>query len=221
MSARALLLGLGAAALSFAAAACGSVESAATTTTSSSGPGGSTGTSSSTTSGGGSSAGPAPINHRASAEACTAPRPAFDPGDGSGSCIKDVECTTGLNGRCVAFLGQPHFCSYDACTKDADCGSASICSCRNPAQFQANACFHGNCQIDADCGGGGYCSPSAVNIGPDCALGVQQGSYGYFCHTAADECVNDADCPATMGEPACLFQVDKARWACQSLLCTD
>ena len=210
-----------AAALAVAAAACGSVETPGTTGTTTSGPGGSAGTTTSTSGTGGSPAAPAPLNHRASAAPCAAPRPPSDTGDGSGKCIKDVECTQGLNGRCVAYPGQPHACSYDACTADADCGSASVCDCRNPARFNANACFHGNCQIDADCGAGGYCSPSGVTVGPDCAFGVEQGSYGFFCHTAADECVNDADCPGPMGQPACLFQVAKARWACQQLICTD
>ena len=162
------------------------------------------------------------MNHRAAAASCTAVRPASNLGDATGKCIKDAECTGGSNGRCVAYPGQPSFCSYDACTADADCGSASVCDCRNGASFDANTCFHGNCQVDADCGVGGYCSPSAVTIGFDCNTGVQQGSYGFFCHTPKDECVDDADCAGgTMGPGVCLLQPDKAIWACQPLLCTD
>ena len=161
------------------------------------------------------------MKHRATAAACTAARQPYDLGDATGKCIKDAECTAGLDGRCVAFPGQPSFCSYDACSADADCGSASVCDCRNGANFDANTCFHGNCQVDADCGPSGYCSPSAVTIGFDCNTGVQPGSYGYFCHTPADECVDDADCPSTMGQGACLLQPDKAIWACQPLFCTD
>ena len=166
--------------------------------------------------------GKTPVNHRAAAMACAGPRSAFDLGYATGKCIKDAECTAGSNGRCVAFLGKPSFCSYDACSADADCGSASVCDCRNGANWDANSCFHGNCQVDADCGATGYCSPSAVTIGFDCSTGVQQGSYGFFCHTPADECVDDADCGGgAMGQGACLLQPDKAIWACQALLCSD
>jgi hypothetical protein len=207
-----------AAGLAFAAAACGGTETS--TTTSTSGTGGSAGTTSSTAGTGGSTPGKKPKAHRASAAPCAEPRQAFDQGESGGKCLKDVECTAGLNGRCVEYLGQPSFCSYDDCTADADCGSASVCDCRNGASFSANTCFHGNCQADADCAAG-YCSPSAVGIGPDCNTGVQPGSYGYFCHTPGDECVDDADCPSGMGQGTCLLQPDKGIWACQVLLCTD
>ncbi len=207
--------------LAFAAAACGSIETTGTTS-STSGAGGSAETTSSTTGTGGATPGKVPMNHRASAAPCDAPRQAFDQGDAAGKCLKDVDCATGLNGRCVAFLGKPSFCSYDDCAADTGCGSASVCDCRNGANFSANTCFHGNCQVDADCGAGGYCSPSAVGIDFFCNTGVQQGSYGYFCHTAADECVDDADCGNTpMGQGVCLLQPDKARWACQELLCVN
>jgi hypothetical protein len=208
------------ASLAVLAAACGSTEPVSTTS-STSGTGGSAGTTSSTAGTGGAAPGKMPMNHRASAAPCAAARPPVDIGTPGGKCLKDVECTDGLNGRCVAYLGKPSFCSYDACTADKDCGSASVCDCRNGPSFDANACFHGNCQVDADCGANGWCSPSAVNIGADCNTGVQPGSYGYFCHTAGDECVDDADCPSTMGQGACLLQPDKAIWACQSLICSD
>ena len=219
-----LRVGVAAATLAFTAAACGSIDTAGTTS-SASGTGGGAGTTSSTsaTSGtGGSTPGKAPVNHRASAAPCDSPRQAFDQGEANGKCLKDADCTTGLNGRCVAFLGKPSFCSYDACKADTECGSASVCACRNAPNFSANTCFHGNCQVDADCGSGGYCSPSAVSLDIYCNMGVPQGSYGYFCHTAADECVDDADCPPTpMGQGACFFQPDKAHWGCQELLCVD
>ncbi|MEP7126267.1 MAG: hypothetical protein ABJE95_35375 [Byssovorax sp.] len=207
-------------ALAFVAAACGGTATT-TSTSSTSGTGGSAGTTSSTSGTGGAAPGKEPMAHRAGAAACTAARPAFDLGGADGKCLKDADCTAGKNGRCVAYLGKPSFCSYDACSIDADCGSAGVCDCRNGASFAANTCFHGNCQVDADCGVKGYCSPSAVGIGPDCNTGVQPGSYGYFCHTPADECTDDADCPAGMGQGACLLQPDKALWGCQVLSCTD
>ena len=204
-------------ALAVAAAACGGGEA---TTSSTSGTGGSAETTSSTSGTGGAAPGKTPKNHRAAAAPCAGARDAFNLGHAGDKCVKDSECTAGLDGRCVAYLGKPGFCSYDACTADADCGSASVCACRNFANFAANTCFHGDCQVDADCGAAGYCSPSAVDVGTDCNLGVQPGSYGFFCHTAADECVDDADCPGAMGQGACLLQPDKGHWACQTLLCT-
>ncbi len=214
-----LRFSLAAVTVAFAAAACGSTDTTATAS-SSSGTGGSTGTTSSTSGAGGSTPGKEPVHHRASAAPCTAPRDAENQGNAQGGCLKDADCTTGANGRCVAFLGKPSICSYDACKADAECGSASVCDCRNSDNFGANTCFQGGCQVDADCGAAGYCSPSAVAIGTDCYTGIPQGSFGYFCHTAADTCVDDADCTAgPAGSQACLFQVDTTRWACVQLMC--
>lgn len=60
-------------------------------------------------------------------------------------------------------------------------------------------CMPGNCRVDSDCeSGGGYCSPSQ-NAGlfvcsDGCSGTCGGGLTGYYCHTAADECVNDCDC---------------------------
>jgi hypothetical protein len=162
-----------------------------------------------------------PKLHRAAATECTAERPPgnVDPSAG-GDCTTDAECTTGANGRCVQFLGDPAFCSYDECAKDADCGAASVCECRNPAAYDANVCVHGNCLLDADCGQGGYCSPSAVTLDPFCKEGVPIGSVGYFCHTAEDECIDDEDCGAPEVFAACFFSVDAMRFTCFQLICS-
>src|SRR5262245_61671209 len=105
-----------------------------------------------------------PAEHRPMATPCTTDRPPINGGSGSegaGTCSSDAECTEGDSGRCIWPLPAEPKCSYDACTEDADCGSAALCACRVEASYYANVCFRGNCITDADCGTSGYCSPSA------------------------------------------------------------
>jgi hypothetical protein len=85
-----------------------------------------------------------------------------------------------------------------------------VCACG-----VANQCKKGNCRIDSDCGPGGYCSPATDACGA---------VLGYYCHTAADECVNDDDCAGRDAGPflGCLPDVNSAgadgtgapRWVC-------
>lgn len=161
-----------------------------------------------------------PTVHRPAEIACTEARPPGGTwGDPLDHCKVDSDCADGANGRCVAPLGKPAFCSYDECAADADCGAVTVCECRLAPNYQANTCVHGTCRVDADCGAEGYCSPSGVSIFSNCLEGVPVGSIGYFCHTAEDECADDADC----GEPpsaACLFDVPTMRWRCRDLVCT-
>jgi hypothetical protein len=210
-------------ALGLLLAACGSGSSGGTggsASTGTTGSGGSTSTAGSTSATStGSAMAKVPQNHRAMASPCTAARTPANAGNAQGSCQMDADCTKGMNGRCVAFLGQASHCSYDDCAVDKDCGSASVCDCRNLANFDANTCFHGTCVVDADCAGS-YCSPSAVGIGPDCSTGIALGSFGFFCHTPADECVDDTDCSSMADDKACIFEVDKMHWACHQLACT-
>jgi hypothetical protein len=98
---------------------------------------------------------------------------------------------------------------------DADCGSARVCDCRNAAHYDANTCFNGNCRTDADCSGS-YCAPSLITLGSNC-VSVPVGSVGYFCHTAADECTNDADCGV---DGYCSFDVSALHWKCYQAKCT-
>jgi hypothetical protein len=99
----------------------------------------------------------------------------------------------------------------------------------------ANSCqTTSNCRVDADCGPGGYCSPSQVNVfcfclspalcdkdsgyccigtdcSPDyCACGDACG-HGYYCHTLADDCVDDGDCET--GD-SCNYDTVVKRWTC-------
>jgi hypothetical protein len=160
---------------------------------------------------------PEPKTHRAAAVDCPhdrVPGTAGSPRTGD-KCEKDSECTSGQNGRCESSL-QGNVCSYDECFTDADCGSAGVCGCREDQLYGANVCYKGNCRTDADCPTS-WCSPSAVNVSTSCTTGIPIGTVGFFCHTAADECTDDSDCPSSTG--SCTFDVDKLHWACRALLC--
>ena len=168
--------------------------------------------------GGGGPSLPEPVKHRDMAATCTGlpPQGSAIPDVPDGVCKSDADCTDGDNGRCIWPYSGDNICIYDECFEDADCGGANVCACRVKEAFGVNVCYHGNCQLDADCGAGGYCSPSGI-VGPTCTMGIGAGSVGYFCHTAQDECTDDADCG---GESyVCLFSVDAAHWVCQELLC--
>jgi len=118
-----------------------------------------------------------------------------------------------MNGRCFPWEGlvSEGGCSYDECFADSGCGAGTPCICRSSAtDNSANVCdVGGNCAVDSDCGKGGYCSPS---VG------------GYFCHTVADLCVNDSDCPSPdagtdttstcTSYTACAYSSQSIRWEC-------
>lgn len=158
-------------------------------------------------------------NHRVVPAACPTDRPPSQPSGIPGACATDAECTQGKNGRCVSVVVAPPACTYDACVNDADCGGAGVCQCRSAPEGGANLCRQGNCRTDGDCGvtGKGFCSPSAVLVDASCREGIAAGSYGYFCHTPKDACVDDKDCGE---QQACVFDVTKSAWACHALLCT-
>jgi hypothetical protein len=168
-----------------------------------------------------------PVYHRPAPACCPAqrgPAPSGQPyGTGyADGCSSDAECTAGKNGICLPFEGLlgPGGCSYDECSTDSDCPTGQPCQCRTDAtDNEATYCGPaGNCLVDADCGPGGYCSPSA-----DC------GSYGegtFYCHTAADTCVNDADCSLTDAGTdgceqiaACQYDPTAQHWACHQQAC--
>jgi len=170
--------------------------------------------------GSGTDAGRAPVNHRPSDAQCSTPAAPGDcagPGPSPGGCTSDSNCTAGTNGRCLHPGGGPAAdcsCTYDACVVDTDCPSGKTCACHGSPYTDSagNACVTGNCRVDADCGAGGYCSPSSLNeiCGDSLA--------GYYCHTAADLCIDDSDCspnvPASPDGPACAYGATDARWEC-------
>jgi hypothetical protein len=162
----------------------------------------------------GGNLGRVPAVHRAAAAECTHVRGAgnFDPTLMFADCKSDAECTTGTNGRCLSSMGgaQTNTCSYDGCFLDSEC-SGKVCTCREPGGIAANRCSQGNCTVDATCGVGGYCSPS---VDPD---KTNYGITGWWCHTAADSCIDDADC-ATDGGPSakCAYDPKATHWSCSS-----
>lgn len=155
-----------------------------------------------------------PAVHRPAPVACSHDR---GPGDAEsmpnavGDCTKDADCKAGTNGRCnyQKVAARITHCSYDTCFADSDCG-AKVCSCREAAS-DTNACVGGDCQVDADCGAGGYCSPS-VDFDK-----INFGVTSYYCHTAKDACIDDADCNKGGGAQAkCAYDAKTMHWACSS-----
>jgi hypothetical protein len=127
-------------------------------------------------------------------------------------CTSDGQCTAGTNGRCVEAGGGviSCACTYDTCTHDTDCGSLTACACHGSpyTNGQGNRCVPGNCRVDADCGPGAYCSPAWDPNGCG-SLG------GYYCHTSADQCVDDSDCTGSPAGPAvCTYSATTHRWEC-------
>jgi hypothetical protein len=171
-----------------------------------------------------------PAKHRATASACDATRP-YQPLTGipPDAGAPYVECRThddcpetsdlGTNGRCTGNGHDGWYCTYDNCMTDEDCftvtmGQRSVCECDGAARSGANVCISGNCLTDADCGVN-YCSPS---LG-DC--GAYGGVSYYYCHTAEDECVDDADCGGSgmPGEPYCAYSHLAGQWRCSDQYC--
>jgi hypothetical protein len=94
---------------------------------------------------------------------------------------------------------------------------SGVCDCRTSASNpDPNRCFKGNCQVDADCDGGkGWCSGSGNDLSSSCE-GPPLGSFGFFCRTSADECVEHAECGA---EGRCMFDAEKQHWRCFAITC--
>ncbi len=166
-----------------------------------------------------------PIYHRAEPACCPTergPSPSGQPyGTGQAAgCTSDSQCTSGVDGRCFPFEGLvgPGGCSYDQCLTDSDCPSGASCLCRSSASDSSpNICVAGgNCVLDSDCGEGGYCSPSNGCEGPA----------AYYCHTAADTCINDSDCApgdaggaACASAPSCVYDSEAQHWGCTQMIC--
>lgn len=162
-----------------------------------------------------------PKQHRASSIACSPaplpPEPQIpDAGLGPSAvfeCRVHADCVEHPRGRCIFHPTDPPFdpggtrCSYDECQYDTDCMGGAVCACGDVA----NTCLPGNCRIDSDCGAGHFCSP---NIDP-CMSTIT----GYFCHTTADECVDDSDCDPTQFEMYCQYDGTAGQWTCPRSMC--
>ena len=158
-----------------------------------------------------------PLLHRAERETCDDVRPpgSFEDGEvpfDDTQCSRDADCTDGVRGRCQ--LHRVVACSYDECTQDSECSTGGPCGCEMDYSSDANACLGGNCQIDSDCGAGGYCSPSMGTCG------TYLGIVAYWCHTPADECVDDIDCvDPEMGAGYCMYSSEVTHWVCAYSSC--
>ncbi|HKO91194.1 MAG TPA: hypothetical protein VJU61_08580 [Polyangiaceae bacterium] len=126
----------------------------------------------------------------------------------NGECVSDADCTANDNGRCNNNR-EYWSCSYDTCYSDATCTSGGPCACEGESGSLGNTCLSGNCRTDADCPGSGYCSPTLGGCGN------YGGVVGYYCHTAADTCLDDADCASpTQGPGYCLYAPEVGHWSC-------
>ena len=110
-----------------------------------------------------------------------------------------------LQGTCTA----AGVCDYNTCTTDANCPSPSeVCSCQGQTSGDGkyeSLCVPADCHVDADCGQSGYCSPTPTPCG---------GSWGFYCHTCADTCINDSDCQADPAGAAFCVYLDAGHWEC-------
>jgi Cys-rich repeat protein len=134
----------------------------------------------------------------------------YDAGAGAGvACASLADCQDGgaANQGC---LGGS--CSLDQCLTDSDCPTGEACGCSAAFHgngYYLNECVPAQCRTNADCGAGFACSPS--NAGYCSSLA------GFYCHSAADTCVADADCcPRTFPAPQCVYQPALGHFACQT-----
>ncbi len=160
-----------------------------------------------------------PVGHRATATACDPVRPSSDPNvpDASGppvACHAHADCTAGRNGRCTGNGHDGWRCTYDECANDTECSGGKVCGCDLGFRSGADVCLTANCRVDGDCGTNGYCSPSLGSCGD------YSGVVAYYCHTATDECIDDADCTATTGGRGyCAFESSVGHWKCSFSHC--
>ncbi len=158
-----------------------------------------------------------PARHRASATTCQAEKGNRDPS--WGGCKSDKECAKaigagGMNPRCNMRSSSRgpmrtiNVCVSDGCMSDADC-KGGPCQCNLSGHF----CSPGNCKVDADCASG-FCSPSAGDEGRACG----GRDAGFFCRTAGDDCVEDADCNQGGDRADCVFSNKAGKWTCVTRL---
>lgn len=156
--------------------------------------------------------GEVPSEHRASAPACNPSKAPPAPDAGIPSCTTDGDCTADPSS---AFRFCVHgTCAFDQCLTDGDCGLTGVCGCSSDyyggnAEYHPNLCVPANCRLDSDCGPNGYCSPSRGHCGT---------FQGFYCHTAADTCIDAAADCAGCGN-ACVYSPAVAAFTCGSSIC--
>jgi hypothetical protein len=154
-----------------------------------------------------------PTDHVPALVTCGAHTTPPPPDGGAMSCSTDTDCQGTSFPSCRAGT-----CQFDACVTSDDCASGTTCGCSDMfngnAAYHPNQCLPSNCRVDADCGGGGYCSPTVSS-----SCGPFYGVTGFYCHTSADTCENDSDCPATSPAGYCAYDPSVGHWACGSGFC--
>lgn len=165
--------------------------------------------------------GEVPPGHRAVTATCGPSGSPYGPDAGPVACAADGGCPdvdTGHQFIGVSCIGG--LCALqDACFQDSDCNQLGepggwACACSSAQVFpgvnvQPNTCVPAKCQVDSDCGPGKYCVLSL-------SLACHAGSYGYFCTTAADRCVDPTiDCTTCQGQ-SCVFEPQVGWWDCNS-----
>ena len=128
--------------------------------------------------------------------------------EGSAECDTDSDCPP--EARCLG--SKPYtWCRYaGVCTDNSDCPSGNACFCaldvspEGSILQEVNTCLPAECETSADCGGF-----PCVASRHHCFAGFQ----GSFCHGSADECQSSNDCE---GSSYCRYNLEEARWHCQS-----
>jgi hypothetical protein len=141
---------------------------------------------------------------RTSSVTCSDPYPPSDGVTcqaGYGVCSSDDDCTDAPFGSCgyVADITAQCQCEY-GCVTDADCGSGQVCMCA--PLHHGTRCIDADCQSDADCDQGYRCTLSLADGG------WLEAWPSVRCHSAADECQADVDCP----DGLCLWK--SSGWEC-------
>jgi hypothetical protein len=159
--------------------------------------------------------GEVPAEHRASAPACQPSNQPPAPDGGVSSCTTDTDCAGAVNATSLYRYCVHGQCAFDQCQTDSDCGATGVCACSSDyyggnAAYHPNFCVPANCRLDSDCGPGGYCSPSRGYCGT---------FQGFYCHTAADSCVDPAADCASCGYNACTYSPAVGAFTCGSSIC--
>lgn len=158
------------------------------------------------------------------------------PSDGGADrCANDDACDADGGGRCDAPTCLPSGslgarCTYDACTKDDDCGPSGVCGCGVGFAGQ-NVCLgQSTCRTDDDCGASRICAwshPCTLMVegelctycnapvidGTETAVGSVNGgsTVGYFCTTPDDLC-RPGETPDGGPQGVCSFFPARQLW---------
>jgi hypothetical protein len=163
--------------------------------------------------GGARTQGGVPTEHRAIAVACNPGKAPPPPDGGLPACTTDADCA--VDGGAYNYFSRclHGLCSFDQCLTDSDCPNG-VCGCSadyygGNALYHPNLCVSSNCRTDADCGAGGYCSPSRGYCGA---------YQGFYCHGAADTCVDPTTDCSGCGN-SCVYAPTVGAFVCGSAVC--